>query len=392
MIATLLFLAAAQQYDHGNPTGDEQLVLEMINRARANPSAEETRLKALYGLPMAWTISEGLPGSAPAVIAKPPLAFNAVLQGIARTHSKDMYDRSFFAHSNPDGKDPFDRMTDAGYPWTNAGENIAVGSPLSFYPADALEDNLMIDAGVAGRGHRRNLLDIYVTGPFREIGLGYWAQSPDNAQGWQAFLTQDFGTTSAGPFLLGVVYYDRNSNSFYDPGEGLGGVVITHTASGTFAITSSSGGYALPVPTSGSTTVTATGITLPGGALVSASTPLGANNVKVDFRVTLAAAPDGDVDGLPNFWETNYPSSATPGSDQDADGFTSLQEFRGGSDPTNNASLPVSQPPAPAPPPGAPPPPPPGGGGSGGGGGGCGALGIGVLLPVLLGAWRRRRR
>ena len=56
---------------------------------------------------------------------------------------------------------------------------------------------------------------------------------------------------------------------------------------------------------------------------------------------------DADGDGLPNGWEqaygfdpldTNGINGAT--SDPDGDGFTNLQEFYGGSDPTNNASVP----------------------------------------------------
>ena len=292
MIVALIWLAAAPQYDHGNPTPEEQLVLEMINRARKDPSAEEARLKLKYGLPMSWTITENDPSAPFVVVAKPPLAFNALLQGIARTHSKDMHDRAFFAHTNPDGKDPFDRMAAAGYSFSRAGENIAARSPLGTGPADLLEDDLMIDAGVGGRGHRRNLLDINGSLPYREIGIGYWSQVPVPG-GWASLLTQDFGR-AGGPFLTGVVYWDLDDDSFYDPGEGLGGVTVTHTASGTFAITSSSGGFAFPVPTVGSTTVTATGINLPGGSMVTpAPVALGTENVRVEFRVTMTAAPGG---------------------------------------------------------------------------------------------------
>ena len=47
---------------------------------------------------------------------------------LLRHVSEDMADRAFFDHVNPDGDDPFDRMSAAGfaggYPW---GENIALG-------------------------------------------------------------------------------------------------------------------------------------------------------------------------------------------------------------------------------------------------------------------------
>jgi hypothetical protein len=35
---------AATPYSHGDPTAEEQLLLEMVNRARANPPAEGARL------------------------------------------------------------------------------------------------------------------------------------------------------------------------------------------------------------------------------------------------------------------------------------------------------------------------------------------------------------
>ena len=51
LVASLLSLRAVTptvtalvRYDSGNPTADEQLVLEYINRARANPIAEGQRL------------------------------------------------------------------------------------------------------------------------------------------------------------------------------------------------------------------------------------------------------------------------------------------------------------------------------------------------------------
>lgn len=387
MIA-LAFLLAVQQYDHGNPTPEEQLVLEIINRARGNVAAEETRLKSTYGLPLGWTLSEGLAAGSPAVINKPPLAFNATLLGIARTHSKDMHDRAFFAHINPDGKDPFERMADAGYAFNKAGENIAARSPLGSGPPLLMEDDLMVDPGVTDRGHRVNLLDIMSSAPYREIGIGYWSQTAVGG-GWDHLLTQDFGRDNlTGPFITGVVYIDRNGNGFYDVGEGIGGVTITVTGTTAFAVTSFSGGYAIPFPgLSGAQTVTATSANSLPSAMTGTPT-LGSSNIKVDFIVVAA---DGDGDGLPDYWEARFPTATTAGGNPDADSKSNLEEFQGGSDPTDNASLPVATPPPPA-----PPPPPPagtgGGGGGGGGGGACGMTGLDGFLLLTAAAFLRRRR
>src|SRR5205823_8386412 len=50
---------------------------------------------------------------------------------------------------------------------------------------------------------------------------------------------------------------------------------------------------------------------------------------------------DTDSDGLPDWWELKYFSSATaalPNDDSDGDGFTNVQEFLAGTDPTSGAS------------------------------------------------------
>src|SRR5438445_349290 len=96
--------AAAQQYDSGDPTADEQRVLEMINRARANPWAEGTRLGP-QGLPNG-DITEGLVAPDNVIGARPPLAMNKILLGTARAHNLDMYTNNYFAHNTLSGQTP----------------------------------------------------------------------------------------------------------------------------------------------------------------------------------------------------------------------------------------------------------------------------------------------
>jgi hypothetical protein len=82
------------------------------------------------------------------------------------------------------------------------------------------------------------------------IGLGV---REGDFKGWNAqMVSQSFSaggdTVDSGPFLLGVVFDDRNGNERYDPGEGLEGVRVEPDYGGYSAITSSSGGYAVPLP------------------------------------------------------------------------------------------------------------------------------------------------
>ena len=274
-LATLIPRAKALiLYDSGNPTPEEQLVLEYINRARANPVAEGQRL----GI----DITEGLQDNpqngcyGPAYVGvRPPLSMNPDLLAVAQAHSEDMYDQNYFSHTDPNGTTAFERIENSGYSYISAGENIGAGTGMS---ATGLEDLLMVDSGYPCRAHRMNLLNIFPYPPpaYYEVGIGYYEGSSG-----QAFITQDFGTAAnTVPFLMGVVYNDANGNNFYDIGEGISGVTITPSTGNYYAISSSSGGYAFPIPTSGTITVTASGS---GFAPISKTIALTGTNVELDF-------------------------------------------------------------------------------------------------------------
>lgn len=91
--------------------------------------------------------------------AAEPLAVHGALHCAARAHSKDMLDRNFFDHVNPDGETPFDRMAKAGYEFSAAAENIAQGQVTA--------DEVM-DGWMTSPGHCRNIMDP----TFAEIGVG----------------------------------------------------------------------------------------------------------------------------------------------------------------------------------------------------------------------------
>src|SRR5207248_7857440 len=182
-------------------TAGEQYLLELINRARANPAAEAAR----YGI----DLNEGLAAGAISNDAKQPLAINPYLVDSARKHSKWMIDTDTFSHTGAGGSDPQDRMTATGYvfktPWSWA-ENIALRSFKSGGGGadlfDAIEKDLFVDIGIADRGHRVNLL----SPQNNEAGAG--AISGQYSYFQAAMVTQDFASSGDQSFLTGVVYAD----------------------------------------------------------------------------------------------------------------------------------------------------------------------------------------
>ena len=102
-----------------------------------------------------------------------PLKVNLLLSKLAADYALDMNKRKFFAHVDPDGKDPFDRMAAIGIDYPNAGENIALS------PDVETAHKMLMDSPL----HRENILQPKYT----EIGIGV---RPDSRGG--VYLVQEF--------------------------------------------------------------------------------------------------------------------------------------------------------------------------------------------------------
>jgi len=280
--------ASTQLYSHGDPTPEEQYMLQLVNRARSNPAAEA----ALYGI----DLNEGLAAGTISTAPKQPLAFNPHLLQSARNHSLWMLANDQFSHYETDGSDPGDRMTNAGYVFSGSwtwGENIAWRGTTGTLPPAATvvgqeHQDLFVDAQEPGRGHRLNILD----GDFRQMGIG--AETGVFAQGGHNYnvvmTTQDFAASDAdpGPFLVGVVYRDSNGDGFYTAGEGATGVTITPATGKYYAVSSTSGGFALPLTgLSGTLQVTFSGGPL--ASPVTKSIALTGQNVELDLELNQGA-------------------------------------------------------------------------------------------------------
>lgn len=79
------------------------------------------------------------------------------LAAVARNHSRDMRDRGFVDHTNPDGRDPQDRVEAAGLE-CRVGENIYQTPRGALADSEhALADHV-VRAWLESPGHRRTLL------------------------------------------------------------------------------------------------------------------------------------------------------------------------------------------------------------------------------------------
>ncbi|MFH8369370.1 CAP domain-containing protein [Streptomyces sp. NPDC018031] len=89
-----------------------------------------------------------------------PLAPDAGLTAAAQAHSADMVGRRFYAHTSPEGSEPWDRAAAAGCAFRGIGENIACGQRTAAEVVRGWMDS---------PGHRANIL----TPDFTHIGIGY---------------------------------------------------------------------------------------------------------------------------------------------------------------------------------------------------------------------------
>lgn len=101
-----------------------------------------------------------LTGAERAAAGLGPLAVDPLLTHAAQDHSTGMATRDFYAHTDPDGREPWDRARAAGARHRGIGENIACGQ------RSAAE---VVEGWMNSPGHRANIL----RPDFTHIGVGY---------------------------------------------------------------------------------------------------------------------------------------------------------------------------------------------------------------------------
>ena len=245
------------------PTEFEQMMLELINRARSDPSGEldhlilqdDPAIGAEGGITGALRFFEVdialLRSQLDGVAAVAPVAWNENLATSADTHSQLMLDFDQQSHNLPGELGLGDRIRDAGYQFRRAAENIFAftESPVQGHAGFYIDWGFGPGGIQDPAGHRLAIL----SPNFTEVGLGVLEQTDPNANTGPFLVTQHFGQRSGtGPFLTGVVIDDLNDDDFYGFGEGLGGVSVEavgiNGTTGTFStVTYATGGYTLEV-------------------------------------------------------------------------------------------------------------------------------------------------
>ncbi|HDL07123.1 MAG TPA: CAP domain-containing protein [Desulfobacteraceae bacterium] len=137
----------------------EELLLELINRARANPLAAARSLglntdKILEDLPeIADILVNGLP----------PFTYNGNLYLAAAAHNNDMLENSFYSSISLNGLTPEERILNNGYMPKNTGESLGMLGFSNFVEAEdaarIIFSNMFKDELDAKRDRQRNILN-----------------------------------------------------------------------------------------------------------------------------------------------------------------------------------------------------------------------------------------
>jgi hypothetical protein len=257
------------------PTPEETLIVEYLNRFRANPQAEADLIAppSRTGEGVDWKMFHD---EMKQLKPMPPMVINLDLLDAARKHSYYMIHNGLGHDETPGkvgfyGAGPADRIKLSGFKGGGWAENAFAASRGAW---DS-HQGFIVDAGPGGtggmqpnRGHRRNMMSAH-----REIGAG----GVPTERGLS--VTHDFGSRDL-RMAGGVVYIDANGNNFYDVGEGVGQATIT-ASDGAAIATWKSGGYTLDLKGQREVVLTAAFA----GEKHTKAFPAGKDNVKFDWIV-----------------------------------------------------------------------------------------------------------
>lgn len=108
------------------------------------------------------------------------LNVNKRLNISASAKCKDMADRNYWSHTAPDNTEPWAFMKQAGYSYSDAGENLAYGFS---------ENSEIIKGWMNSKSHKANMLNPV----FTEVGFGICDSKNYQKEGHQVIIVQHLG-------------------------------------------------------------------------------------------------------------------------------------------------------------------------------------------------------
>jgi len=302
--------------DGSHPDGNEQQMVWLMNRGRANPAAEGAFLTNSGNADIAVDLSYNkvnttlLQSEFNAIPARPPAAFDRRLYAACKAH----YDQYLFLNDATDAphSGQINRITSAGFTYSAASVSVAgyALSPIHGHGSLNIDWAYGVPNGMqTGRGHRNAIM----SNQSAFLSNAGFSLIPDNN------INTDYGplvfcgaycsanTTAANHynrFLTGTVWTDANANNRYDPGEGLNNVRIQPNSGTFYAITGAAGGWSIPITTAATYTLTFSGGPLTSNLTRSAT--VAADSVLVDVKTgpntaqTLTLAMAISVSPIPN--------------------------------------------------------------------------------------------
>jgi hypothetical protein len=108
------------------------------------------------------------------------LQLNDSLTAAAQAKATDMVARNYWSHNTPDGQEPWVFISNAGYSYLRAGENLAYGFTTS---------DETVTGWMNSQTHRDNMLD----SNFTEVGFGFANSQDFNSSGEETVVVAMYG-------------------------------------------------------------------------------------------------------------------------------------------------------------------------------------------------------
>ncbi len=296
----LSYAAAPLAQGAFDPSPLEQEMLEWVNHMRMDPAGHLQRLVTSisplkspdslvqFALDYYKVSGTALQNEWQTLAPAPPVGWHEALWRAGHEHNLEMIARDSQQHQFPGQLSPAGRAQAHGYGSSFVGENIYAYAESVFHGHSGFAidwgdfaNDVEIDGMQDPPGHRINIM----RPEWREVGIAITPESNQSTFVGPLVVTQDFGRrTGADPYLLGVVYHDKDSDGYYDAGEGVGGTTVTVIgADGTLTTQSmSAGGFQIALTPGTYTVVFDRGAGL---APIVRTAVIGGENVKIDAVV-----------------------------------------------------------------------------------------------------------